>query len=157
KAPEIGRFLGSDVVLLSRICCKVVSLGSGRMDVLKSCRLERREIAPPEVIARKQSLAVERAVVRDRLLPQQREPGELCGRRRKFQQTRQGGKHIDEAGRSRDSLAVAAATGQLDDQRNPNRLPVEKEAVLVLPMVAEAFAMIRKQHDDRVLIQRAAL
>ena len=41
----------------------------------------------------------------------------------------------------------------LDDQRHVDRLVVEEQAVLLLAVIAEAFAVIRQQHDRRSVVE----
>src|SRR5436309_1301700 len=46
--------------------------------------------------------------------------------------------------------------GQLHDERNLDRFAVEKDAVFILPVIAEPFAMIGKEDDERAVVDAGA-
>ncbi len=55
--------------------------------------------------------------------------------------------------RRRDASARAPRAGQLDHERHPDGFVVEEDAVLVLAVIAEAFAVIGEKDDRRGVVE----
>ena len=56
-----------------------------------------------------------------------------------------------------DTAAGAFAGGLFDDQRDVNRFVVEEQPVLLLAVIAKAFAVIRQQDDGRFVVELVRL
>ena len=52
-----------------------------------------------------------------------------------------------------DAAARAAIALLLDDERHADRFVVDEQAVFLLAVIAEPFAMIRQQHDRRPIVE----
>ena len=80
-----------------------------------------------------------------------------CLRRRSGCPLQDRGEHIDELHGRGNRGSGLARLRQLHDQRNLQRLAIEKEAVLLLAVLAEAFAMVGKQDDQGFIVDALAL
>ena len=122
------------------------------MNVLVAVVGQRREVAPTEVVAREDRLAVDaprgpllHGVVEKRNAGQRFGDGFTDSGENRREEVR-------DLHRQRDPLARAPSAGELDEERNPDRLAVEKDAVLVLAVVAESLAVVGEEHDERAVV-----
>ena len=155
--PEGRRRSGGEIALLPRILRPVVELRLRSLDVLVRPVGQRREVAPAEVEARVERLGVETPLRATPLRPRRRSNREqrLARRRERellAEESGHRGKDVDETGGSGDALAGPRAARELDEERNPELLAVEKDPVLVLAVVAEPFAVIGEEDDDRPVV-----
>src|SRR5688500_15278997 len=98
----------------------------------------RLQITPPEVNAGVIGFAVDRARC---VVFQKGAPGQPW--RRFYTGCRKDRGHdIDELHRVRNGRTGALLPWELDEQRNLNRLAIEKDAVLVLAVISQSFSMI---------------
>ena len=138
-----------------RIALQIVQLVLRRLDVAIARIGERGQLAPAEVVSRVERLRVHRGFrqpagpVEERLertaaeIPRYRRLDELEDRRHQVDV-------LDQIG---DAPSRARVALLLDDQRHVHRFLVHEQAVLLLAVVAEAFAVIREQDDRRSVVE----
>src|SRR5258708_38515690 len=66
-------------------------------------------------------------------------------------QTEQRGGDVAQAERARDPPSGARAAGQPQDPRHMERFAVQQDSVLRLAVIAEPFAVVRYDRDDRAV------
>src|SRR5437899_2986852 len=121
------------------------------MNVMIHSRNEGVKIAPAEVKSRIVGLRVDRPI--GAYLSIQR-----CEQRtavillRDSESIDQRGKDIDELDRRGDAFPVLFRLRQLQHQGNLQILAIQQDPVLVFAMLAEPFAMIRKEHDGGAVV-----
>ncbi len=153
------RTIGGDILPLVRIAIEVVELLPRRLDEPEAAVGQRRQLAPPEVIARIQRFRIHGLL---RELPRalderpQGPSAEVSGKRR-LHKIQNRGHDVDVLHDVADPASRAGVAGRLDDQRNVNRFVVEKQAVLLLPVIPEAFAVIGEQDDGGAVVQLVRL
>jgi len=59
---------------------------------------------------------------------------------------------VRELDRSADGRSGKGLPRQLDDERHLDRLAIEEDAVLLLPVVAEPFAVVGEEDDERPVV-----
>jgi hypothetical protein len=107
------------------------------------------------VIARVQCLRVDRGwLERARPLEHrlERAAAQIAGARR-LHQVEDRRHQVDVLHQVRDPASRAGVALLLDDERHVDRLVVDEQAVLLLAMIAESFAVIRHQHDRRTVVE----
>src|SRR5687767_8958491 len=109
---------------------------------------DRLQVAPPQVNARVVGFAVDRA---RRVVLQERAPGQPWGRLHTGCR-KDRGHDIHELHRVRNGSTRSLLLWELDEQRNLNRLAIEKDAVLILAVIAEPLAMVGEDHDQRIVV-----
>ena len=149
-----GRAAG-EIALLLRVADEVVELGPWRLDVMVAVVDQRREIAPPEVEPRIERLAVDPA--RDRGFPGGPRvcewPPDQARRRGEAEQGADRGEDIRQRRRRAHRFPGLTGAGQFEHQRDVEGLPVEKDAVLLLAMIAQPFAMVGEEKDDGAVVE----
>ena len=137
---------------LAGIGLGVVELPARRRDELVAAVANRGQLAPAVVIARIPGLAEAQQVL-PLAAAERHQADALHGRRRldagQFQDR---GHHIDDAYLVGDGTGRHARSG--DDQRNAHRRVVDEEAVLLLAVFAQRFAVVAD--DDNHGVRQAA-
>ena len=145
--------------MLVGIALQIVQLLARRLDVAEAAVGERRQLAPAEVIARVHRLGVHRllgkaaATVKQRL---QRPAAQVAGRRR-LHQIEDRRHDIDVLHHGGDAAPRTDVRLLLHDERHVNRFVVDEEAVLLLAVIAEPFAVIRQHDHRRAVVQLVRL
>ena len=141
-----------DVVQLAGIGLGVVELPARRRDELVAAVANRGQLAPAVVIARIPGLAVAQKIL-PLAAAERHQADALHGRRRRDAgQFQDRGHHVDDAYLVGDGAGRHARSG--DDQRNAYRRVVDEEAVLLLAVFAQRFAVVA--HDDNHGVRQAA-
>ena len=121
---------------------------------------ERFEHAPAEAVVAVECFRVDRLVRRSRPGPVgqrlERSPAQVAGHRRLHQveDRRHDVGLLDEIGHAASGVRSA---GLFDDQRDVNRFVVQEQAVALLAVVAQSFAVVRDEHDGRLIVELAGL
>src|SRR5439155_17172328 len=140
--------------LLARIGLQVVQLVARRADQTIPCVGQRVQLAPAEVIPRIERLGVDAGLLdRAGAVEEWAERSAAQRRpRRRADEVQNRRYEVDVLnGRRHPPLTAVART--LDHQRHVRRLLIEEQAVLLLAVIAEAFAVIREQDDRRSVVQ----
>jgi hypothetical protein len=151
---HVAAALTANVAGLVRIDDDIEQLGRGTLDVVIARIDERSQLTPAEVHPRVQRLAVDLALRSGAAFGQVdqrhsrknvRNPGaDGAGNR---------GQDVHQLRRRGDALSGQVSSGKLDDQRNVKDFAIEEHAVLRLPVVAQSFAMIARENDERFVIE----
>ncbi len=134
---------------------EVVELGLRAVDVVVAPVPDRPQRAPAQVDARVEGLGVQAP------LRVERARRASAARRRRAAEALPGrrpsvGSRSTSATGSFTVSPARAEPGQLDEQRDVERLAVEEDAVLLLAVLAQPLAVIREQDHDRAVVEAAA-
>ena len=144
------RLLRQDVPAFSRVAREVVELRPRAVDQVVARVRERAQLAPAEVDPRVVGLAVDRR--RPSAAGREQIPAACRGRRGDAERRGERGHDVAQA-RGRGFLRPAPlGAGQLHEQRNVQRLAIQQDPMLLLAVVEEALAVVRGQHDERVVV-----
>src|SRR5207248_57420 len=135
--------LVANVPLLVRIVDDVVQLGRGTLDVMVARVGQRAQLAPAEVEARIERLAVNLTLRAGAALGEidERDAGKTgwCFR---ADGTGDGGEDVDQLRGRGHAASGELPAGKFHDERNVQHLAVEQHAVLRLTMIAQSLAVI---------------
>src|SRR5206468_9705208 len=126
----------------------VVQLRTRAVDVPVAVVRDREQLAPAETVAPDAGLRVDGPRLRAPLVDGRALRAAVHALRGQAQEVEEGGGKVDLRDRARDVRPPAGAARQAQDQGDPNRLAVEEEAVLLLAMVSQPFAVVRGDGED---------
>src|SRR5205085_9307030 len=117
---------------------------------------QRAQLAPSEVQARVHRLAVDAALRVALSLGQvdERDAGKAGGNVR-ADRGGYGWKDVHELRGGGDAASGELASGKLDDERNVQDFSIEQHAVLGFAVVAQPFAVIAAEDDERLIVEPA--
>ena len=151
--------IGGEVLAFVHITLQVVQLLARRLDVPVAIVGERRQLAPAEVNPAVQRLRVRlqrrgpaRALEQRLERPAAQPPGD-----RRLDEVENRRHEVDVLHHVGDAASGARVAFLLDDQGDVHGLFVHEQPVLFFAVVAEAFAVIRQQHDRRTVVQLVRL
>ena len=119
---------------------------------------ERRQRSPSEAVLAKERFSVERRIESGAVTEEGRQrPTAQPARAWGFGQGEDGRHDVDVLHPRRHTPLCALTTGLLHDERDTQHLFVQQQAVFLLAVVAETFAVIGHQQDRRPVIQLVGL
>ena len=155
QGPKRRRQTGGEVISFLRVCDDVEELRPRPVDVLIAFVGQRSQVAPTEVVARKERLGCRSREASHRPPVPRRAaklPGAPAAARGRAARRRSERRPPGRPG-ARRVRSGAARSRQLHEERHVQVLAVEEQAVLVLAVVAEPLAMVG-HHDDHTRSRR---
>src|SRR5258708_2285835 len=117
---------------------------------------ERMQIAPSEVKPGVVALGIDRALASSHAA-RHIEQGSAFGSLAKADGLGDGRKDIDEPYRDGDARSFTGLVWEFENERHLNGLAIEKNAMLVLAVIAEAFAVIGHQENRGAIVKAMVL